>query len=105
MAKKGRPVRSQIRQNIVEILAAVGKGYGYSIFKIYKDIFPQVTMRVVYYHLQKGLQTQEIAIDNIQKEKGDYSWGGEAEKIYYKLGQKAVIKQDPLVKEWMEKRN
>ena len=104
MAKKGMPVQSEIRQNVVEILSVVGKGYGYGIYKIYKDVFPKVTMRVIYYHLQKGIQTQEFSIDNIQKEKGDYSWGGEAEKIYYKLGPKAKPKGDPRVREWNAKK-
>ena len=39
---RGRPVKSQIRQNIIEILFYLKQGYGYNIAKVYNDIFPQV---------------------------------------------------------------
>ena len=45
--KKGRPVRSEIRQNIVEILHFIKKAYGYEIYKIYVAIFPKVTLRSI----------------------------------------------------------
>jgi len=51
---KGRPVKSEIRQNIVEILYFMKQGYGYEIYKVYVAIFPKVTMRSIYYHLRKG---------------------------------------------------
>ena len=54
---RGRPVKSQIRQNIIEILFYLGKGYGYQISKIYNEAIPQVTQRSVYYHLRKGVHT------------------------------------------------
>ncbi len=31
MAKRGRPVHSKIRQNVIEILYILGKAYGYDI--------------------------------------------------------------------------
>ncbi len=102
--KKGRPPHSEIRQNVVEILHHMGRGYGYQICKIYNEVFPKVTQRSVYYHLRKGIQTQEISIDKIEKEKGNYSWGPEAEKIYYKLGEKAAPKSDIRVREFLDKR-
>lgn len=100
---RGRPVKSQIRQNIVEILNFMKEGYGYDIYKSYVDIFPKVTMRSIYYHLRKGLTTKEFQIARIEKEKGDYSWGPEAEKIYYKLGEDSQPKQDKRVKKFFEK--
>ena len=57
MAKKGRPVESAIRQRIIEILYFLKEGYGYDIYKIYRDIFPHVTMRSIYYHLNKVKKT------------------------------------------------
>jgi len=84
--KRGRPAHSEVRQNIIEILYFLKKGYGYDIYKIYRALFPKVTMRLVYYHLKKGVALGELKIDRIEKTKGDYSWGGEAEKIYYSLG-------------------
>jgi len=51
MAKRGRPVKSEIRQNIVEILFYLKRAYGYDIYKVYIKIFPKVTLRSIYYHL------------------------------------------------------
>jgi len=99
---RGRPVRSQIRQNVVEILSFLGKAYGYAIYKVYKAVYPKVTLRSIYYHLRKGIQTGEFKVERIEKEKGDYSWGGEAEKIYYALGPQAKPTMDPKVKEYLD---
>ena len=86
---RGRPIKSQIRQNIIEILFYLNKGYGYQIAKLYNEIFPEVTQRSIYYHLNKGIQTQEIKVHNIKQEKGQYSWGEIVEKKYYVLGNSA----------------
>ena len=100
MAKRGRPTYSKVRQNIVEILAYMETGYGYKIYKAYKDLFPAVTLRVIYYHLKKGTELGEFEVAEVKKTKGDYSWGPEAEKIYYKLGPKAKPRMDPEVREY-----
>ena len=86
---RGRPVKSRIRQNIIEILYFMKKDYGYDIYKTYREIFPKVTMRVIYYHLKKGVETGEFKVEAIKSEKGEYSWGPSAEKIYYVLGKNA----------------
>ncbi|MBN2567626.1 hypothetical protein JXB02_06110 [Candidatus Woesearchaeota archaeon] len=101
--KRGRPTRSDIRQNIVEILALMGQGYGYEIFKTYVRIFPKATMRVIYYHLKKGLALEEFTVAEIKKEKGDFSWGGEVEKVYYGLGAHAKVAGDSRVKGFFAK--
>ena len=77
---RGRPVKSQIRQNIVEILYFMKKGCGYDIYKIYKEIFPSCTQRSIYYHLVKGVETKEFNVGEIKVEKGEYSWGNSVEK-------------------------
>lgn len=100
---RGRPIKSQIRQNIIELLYHLKEGYGYDIFKIYIEIFPKVTMRSIYYHLNKGLKTKEFEIERIEKEKGEYSWGPEAEKIYYRLGSNAKPKIDLRIKRSLER--
>jgi hypothetical protein len=87
---RGRPAKSLIRQNIVEILHFMGSGYAYEIAKIYSDIFGSATMRSVYYHLRKGVETQEFVVKEIKRERGEYSWGPEAEKTYYALGPAAA---------------
>ena len=99
---KGRPVKSEIRQNIVEILYFMKQGYGYEIYKVYVAIFPKVTMRSIYYHLRKGVNLNEFKVSKIEKEKGDYSWGPEAEKIYYSLGDNAKPLVNEKVKEYFE---
>ena len=102
--KRGRPPKSIIRQNIVEILYFLGQGYAYEIAKIYMEIFPIVTQRSIYYHLKKGVATQEFVVKEIKKEKGDYSWGPEAEKIYYGLGPGAAPQMSSKVKEYFDKK-
>ena len=86
---KGRPPQSSIRQNIVEILYYLQQGYGYQICKIYNQIFPPATRRVIYYHLKKGIDLEEFKISKVEFEKGNYSWGPTAQKTYYSLGKKA----------------
>lgn len=100
--KPGRPVKSDIRQNIIELLHFMGEGYAYDIHRVYTRIFPQVTARSIYYHLKKGVVLQEFVVKDIRKEKGDYSWGSEAEKIYYGLGPNAAPKVDVQVKEYFD---
>ncbi len=99
-----RPAGSQIRQNIVEILHFAKSGYGYDVFKAYREIFPKATMRSIYYHLKKGLETGEFRVERIERTKGDYSWGTEAEKTIYALGEKANPKSDKKVREFYEKK-
>lgn len=96
----GRPVKSNIRQNIVEILYFMKFGYGYDIYKNYVALFPKVTMRSIYYHLRKGVSLGEFKVEKIQKEKGVYSWGAEAEKIYYALGPNAKPTCSDKIKEF-----
>jgi len=101
---RGRPVKSQIRQNIIELLSHLKQGYGYQISKIYNEIFPRVTQRSIYYHLRKGTTTNEISIHKIQQEKGDFSWGTTVEKIYYTLGKNAEPKNDKRITEFFKKK-
>jgi hypothetical protein len=103
MARRGRPCRSEIRQNIVEILYFLGKGYGYQISKIYKEVFAPASQRSIYYHLQKGVQLGEIDLNKIEEEEGEFSWGKTAEKIYYSLGRKAKPKGELRVKEFLDR--
>jgi len=86
---RGRPVRSAIRQNIVEILYYMKKGYGYDIYKVYIELFPAVTMRSIYYHLNKGVEIGEFKVAEKKNEQGKFSWGTTVTKTYYALGDKA----------------
>ncbi len=101
---RGRPVKSQIRQNIVEILYFLGPSPGYDIYKVYVSIYPKVTMRSVYYNLKKGVELGEFKIDRIEKVKGNYSWGPEAEKTFYSLGPNAKPRMESRAKEYFDKK-
>ncbi len=100
---RGRPVESEIRQRIVELLYFLKEGYGYEIYKIYSKIFPRATQRSIYYHLRKGVQTKEFKVSKIKKEQGDYSWGSYAEKIYYALDKNAKPKIEKKVEKELKK--
>ena len=97
--KRGRPVASEIRQHIVDILGVMKKGYGYDIYRIYRKVYPKVTSRSIYYHLRKGVETGEFKEAGVVKTEGQYSWGPTAEKIYYELGPNAKPVNDPRVAE------
>ena len=104
MKKRGRPIGSSIRQNLIEVLYFRKKTYGYDLYKDYCALFPEVTLRVIYYHLKKGVALKEFELEEVKMEKGHYSWGGEAEKKYYKLGANAHPKIDKKVKDFFERR-
>ncbi|MBI4017261.1 MAG: hypothetical protein HY363_06235 [Candidatus Aenigmarchaeota archaeon] len=91
---RGRPTRSIIRQNIVNILAVIGKAYGYQIHKLYIRLYAPCTREVIYYHLKKGAQLGEFVLEEIKQEKGEYSWGTSVEKNYYRIGPNAKPKID-----------
>ncbi|MBT4541258.1 hypothetical protein HOC35_07130 [Candidatus Woesearchaeota archaeon] len=105
MAKRGRPVRSEIRENIAEILYFKRKAFGYELAKLYNQIFPKCTSRVIYYHLKKGETLGEFKIHKIIKEDGNFSWGSTVERIYYELGEKATPQIKDQVKEFFDKRD
>ena len=106
---RGRPVGSAMRQNVVEILAVLEKGYGYQIAKIYNEIFEPVTQRSIYYHLRKGVITREFELEEIKSEKGQFSWGESCEKTYYSLGKEAKprgnAKVEEFVTQWVKGRD
>jgi len=101
---RGRPIKSEIRQNIIDILSYMGKAYGYEIYKVYKAVFPKATMRVLYYHLKKGLALNEFKVENKEKVEGDYSWGHTAEKTYYSIGAAAKPRKNERIKETLNKK-
>jgi hypothetical protein len=100
---QGRPLGSKVRQNIVEILYFYRQLHGYDLFKIYKELYPPVTMRLIYYHLKKGVDTGEFRVEKIDKKAGTYSWGATSENVIYALGQSANPMIEPHVKYYWEK--
>ena len=86
---RGRPTKSKVRQNLVNMLHILKEGYGYDLFRHYRELFSPVTMRVVYYHLKKGAELGEFQLHKTAKEHGKFSWGEETLKNYYRLGPEA----------------
>lgn len=97
--KRGRPVHSEIRQNIMDLLFYLKKGYGYQIAKIYMEIFPKCTRESVYYHLKKGVDLGQFVIHEVRNEEGDFSWGPTVQKTYYSLGESASPRQSSRIQE------
>ena len=81
----GRPIGSVVRDNIKKILEDKGPLYGYQIHKFYIEKYPGVTLRLIYYHLKKGLSLEEFKIIKIDNKEGSYSWGGKSQNIIYGL--------------------
>ncbi|HDP73973.1 MAG TPA: hypothetical protein ENN46_03410 [Candidatus Woesearchaeota archaeon] len=99
----GRKPYSEIRENIIRILFVIGKGDGYLISKIYERVFPHVTMRSVYYHLNKGLELGTFNVEEVAEEQGSFSWGSVARKVYYSLSPARVVQLDPALREKIQK--
>jgi hypothetical protein len=62
-------------------------------------------MRLIYYHLKKGLDTGEFFVVKVNRKLGKYSWGGTSENIIYGLGKSANPMIEPHVKLQWEKDN
>ncbi len=101
---RGRPVQSEIRQNIADILYFLGKAYGYEVYKHYLALFPRCAQKSIYYHLNKGAALDEFEIEEIKNEQGTYSWGDSAKKVYYKIGKKAKPRLNKNLKNYFSKK-
>jgi len=101
-AMLGRPTRSIIRERILQLLKMKSESYGYEIYKNYLGIFGEVHIRSIYYHLRKGVGLGEIEVTEMKVEKGDYSWGDKAERIYYSLGPQGRANISPEVKRYFK---
>lgn len=81
--KQGRPIGSNVRTHIIHLLSKEGPMHGYELYQKYITHYPQVSMRLIYYHLKKGVSTGELKIHKIEKKKGEFSWGNEVQHITY----------------------
>ena len=100
--KRGRPAGSPVRHNVIELLAQVGELHGYEVYKHYAKIFPKVSMRAVYYCLSKGVKKGYFKVAKVEKQQGSYSWGPEAQRVYYTLGEMAKPVGDMGVKKYYD---
>ncbi len=97
--KRGRPVKSIVRDRMKEILLILGNSYGYEIYKVYTAAFSKITIRSMYYHLDKGVELGEFNLVGVKEERGDYTWGDRTTRRYYNLGKKVEGKiNDELLK-------
>lgn len=103
--KVGRPQGSLTRDRLIDMLFVMGSATSYDLHKHYVVLFGKITQRNIYYHMRKGEASGIFEVDNIVDEKGDYSWGGVASKVYYKLGKMANPKINPDVKKYFDKLN
>ena len=86
---RGRPPGSRVRENLIEVLHVLKRAYGYELYLAYREVFPPVAMRTIYYHLRKGTQYGLFRVETVRVEPGSYSWGPDAERVYYVLGPRA----------------
>lgn len=100
--KKGRPLKSIVRDRLTEILYVINSETAYNLHKFYFEIFGKISQRNIYYQLQKGVALDLFQVENVVDEKGDFSWGDVARKTYYKLGKQAKPKIDVNVVEYFK---
>ncbi|MBI3036987.1 hypothetical protein HYY73_04540 [Candidatus Woesearchaeota archaeon] len=100
--KRGRPQGSPVRQNVTELLSQFGELHGYDVYKHYAKLFPKVSMRAVYYSLRNGVKKGYFKIAKVERQHGSYSWGPEAQRVYYALGETAKPVGDAKVKKYFE---
>ncbi len=93
---RGRPKKSKIRERITAIINKIGLSYGYEIYKLYKDLYGDVTSRIIYYNLKKGVELGEFNVVKVKRELGVYSWGDETERVYYALGPYAILASEDM---------
>jgi len=101
MSKKlGRKPNSPIRDEIVELLHFLKEAYGYDLYKKYCKVFEKkVSMRSIYYHLNKGVELGIFNLKEIRNVSGDFSWGSGAKQIIFELGENAQPKNSQEVYE------
>ncbi len=100
--KRGRPQGSPVRQNVTDLIAQFGEMHGYDVYRHYIKIFPKVSMRAVYYSLRNGVKKGFFKVAKIEKQTGTYSWGPEAQRVYYALGELAKPAGDARVRKYFE---
>ena len=94
MSKKlGRKPNSQIREDIVDLLHFLKEAYGYELYKKYCKVYDKkVSMRSIYYHLNKGVELGIFNLKEIRNVSGDFSWGSGAKQVIFELGTNAQPK-------------
>lgn len=84
LSRSGRRAKHSVRQRIVEILKE-GPAYGYEIYKKYRARHGDVSLRLIYYHLNRGLDEGLFKVADVKEKEGDFSWGPSTRRKYYEL--------------------
>jgi len=92
--KRGRPHRSEVRQKMERVIAGLGIGYGYQIYKVYRAAYEKATMRNIYYHLKTGAALGVFVEIEPEQAAGNYTWGTHVERKRYILGPNATHKTE-----------
>lgn len=103
MSKRGRPTKSNVRNRVERLLDACGYTHGYEAYQYYKGVYGPVSMRNVYYHLNKGVELGVFIELGYHSVSGAYTWGSKTERKYYINGPNATEKKDKRVDDYFKK--
>ena len=76
--------KNRIRRNIITLLEE-NELYGYELHKKYQKRFGPISLRLIYYHLSKGVSEGIFTVKAVREEAGGCSWGSKVERKYYSL--------------------
>lgn len=82
---------------MLAVINYYGELYGYEIYKKYREVFGEVSLRLIYYHLDKGVKENIIIKKKTEVVPGEYSWGQNSERIYYSTNDQANIETKYLI--------
>ena len=82
--KTPRAPRNPVRKNILQILRDRPL-HGYAIYQEYRKRFGDVSLRLIYYHLSKGVREGFFEIDRAEPVEGDFSWGRQSVRKIYRV--------------------
>lgn len=89
----GAHIGNEVRRNLAELLEVAGTAYGYELYKLYRKSHGPVSLRLIYYHLAKGCTEGIFQVKEVKSSEGGYSWGKQAERVYYELGPAATSRK------------
>ena len=81
------------------MLSVVERATGYDLYRIHRDVYGPISSRSIYYNLHQGVLLDDFEIDEVTVESGEFSWGGKAEKKYYRAGRKLKPLVEPELRE------
>lgn len=100
--KRGRPLKSVVRDRLKEMLYIAGELTAYEAHKYYIQLFAKTSQRNIYYQLQKGVEIGMFKIARVEEEKGDFSWGPISKKTYYELADKQGATINESIQEYFQ---